>query len=445
MLMTRDAWHRIKDIAAEALDRPPEARRALIDARCSADEDLGREVESLLQSTAQAADLYELPALAIAGAEAVERILETGQLLAGGRLGAYRIVRELGRGGMGTAYLAVRADEEYDKDVAIKLIKRGMDTEAILRRFRNERQILANLDHPNIARLLDGGTTPDGLPYFVMEYVEGLPLDVYCNAQGLGITDRLHIFRSVCAAVHYAHQHHIVHRDLKPTNILVTADGTPKLLDFGVAKMLNPLAASHTTEVTSLGRAMTPEYASPEQIRGGPIGPATDVYSLGVLLFELLTGRHPYLLRGRTPADLERAICEDEPCKPSGVGLESVSSARDDSPVKLRRRLAGDLDRIVLMALRKEPERRYVSVEQLSDDIRRHLEGLPVLARPARLAYRAAKFVRRNTVAVIEGALLGSGWFRSSTTSCALWPRDTCHANGGTIACRPPYSSTRRT
>ena len=324
---------------------------------------------------------------------------------------------------MGAVYLAVRADDQYQKQVAIKLIKRGMDTETILRRFRTERQILANLDHPNIAKLLDGGTTEEGLSYFIMDYVDGLPIDMYCDTQKLTTVERLRLFRTVCSAVAYAHQNRVVHRDLKPGNILVTAQGVVKLLDFGVAKLLNPEASSKTTGSTAAAlRPMTPEYASPEQVRGSVITPASDIYSLGVLLYELLTGHRPYRVRSLTPQEIEHVICEEAPEKPSMVigrveeapdrdrplTPASVSETREGQPEKLRRRLAGDLDTIVLMALRKEPERRYGSVEQFSEDIRRHLEGLPVIARKDAFWYRSAKFIKRNKAAVLA-ATLGAG------------------------------------
>ena len=313
---------------------------------------------------------------------------------------------------MGVVYLAVRADDHYQKRVAIKLVQHGLYTGAILHRFRTERQILASLDHPNIARLLDGGTTTDGRPYLVMEYVEGLPIDVYCDRHKLSISERLRLFRTVCAAVHYAHQNLVIHRDLKPSNILVSTDGVPKLLDFGIAKLLNPELSAPSLVFTESGlQLLTPEYASPEQVRGEPLTTASDVYALGVLLYELLTGHQPYRLTSRRRQDLERVICEVDPLKPStaisrsdadtetdGTGQRTpatVSQTREGQPEKLRRRLTGDLDNIVLMALRKEPQRRYGSAEHLAEDLRRHLEGLPVMARPQTFGYRSAKFIRR--------------------------------------------------
>ncbi|MBI3932801.1 MAG: serine/threonine protein kinase [Acidobacteria bacterium] len=305
------------------------------------------------------------------------------------RIGPYRLLREIGHGGMGTVYLAVRADEQFHKRVAVKVV-RGGDSAEVVRHFRRERQILAGLEHAHIAHLLDGGTTEDGLPYFVMEYVEGQPIDRYCDGHGLTVTDVLVLFQQACDAVQHAHRNLVVHRDLKPSNILVTADGLVKLLDFGIAKLLNPELSGEAP--TATGLAMTPEYASPEQVRGEPITTATDVYSLGVVLYRLLTGRLPYRLDGRPPLDVLRAVCEEEPERPS------LASGR--------RHLRGDLDNIVLSALCKEPHRRYPSVEALSEDIRRHLEGRPVRARRSSWGYRLLKFVGRNRVAVGAVSLL---------------------------------------
>jgi len=386
--VTREEWRRIKAVAAGALEQPEEARLAYLAATCGDDRTLHAQVESLLSSAAEATDLFETPSVLIAGAQAVVDTLarfETSRV--GERVGAYRIVRELGGGGMGAAYLAVRADHAYEKTVAIKVIKRGMDTEAVLRRFRHERQILAGLDHPNIARLIDGGTTTDGLPYFVMEYAEGVPIDRYCSDRQLTIADRIVLFRNVCDAVRHAHVHRVIHRDLKPGNILVTGDGVPKLLDFGISKVLAADPAE-ATESTAFSRAMTPQYASPEQMRGAPITEASDVYSLGLLLYELLTGKRPYSLDGLTLQQIDQVVCGQEPIPPSTH----------------RRELAGDLDNIVLMALRKDPARRYATVEDLSDDLLRHLESRPVRARSDDVGYRAGRFLKRHRARAIEGA-----------------------------------------
>jgi eukaryotic-like serine/threonine-protein kinase len=334
--------------------------------------------------------------------------------LAGLRVGPYEIVREIGRGGMGAVYLATRADDEYKKQVAIKVVKRGMDTEVVLHRFREERQILANLVHPSISSLLDGGTTEDERPYLVMEYIDGEPIDSYCQGRKLAIRDRLRLFRGVLAAVQHAHQNLVIHCDLKPRNILVTPAGEPKLLDFGIAKMLSPDAAVSRT-VTSM-RQMTPEYASPEQVRGEVLSTSTDVYSLGVILYELLAGRRPYRLIDSGPEELVRLVCREDPPRPSltvspdpaeapTLRLPAGAPPEVSDPRRRRRELAGDLDNIVMKAMHKEIERRYASVEQLSEDIRRHLEGLPVLARRDSFGYRASKFVRRHRAGVAATAL----------------------------------------
>jgi serine/threonine protein kinase/Tfp pilus assembly protein PilF len=332
------------------------------------------------------------------------------------RIGPYEVLSELGHGGMGVVYLAARADEQYQKRVALKVIKSGLDRDEVVRSFRRERQILAGLEHPNIARFLDGGTTEDGLPYFVMEYVEGQRLDEYCDGRGLATLERLRLFRAVCSAIEYAHRNLIVHRDLKPGNILVTAEGVPKLLDFGIAKITNVAAAATGETATATGLAMTPEYASPEQARGETVTTASDVYSLGVVLYELLTGQLPYRLKTRHPLNVLRAVCEEEPEKPSTAVArtavfgatkamadgEATKPAQDHE--RLRRKLKGDLDTIVLAALRKLPAQRYPSVEALSEDIRRYMEGHPIIAREPTLGYRARKFLGRHWAAVGCGA-----------------------------------------
>ena len=322
---------------------------------------------------------------------------------------------------MGAVYLGARDDDEFKKRVAIKLLKRGTETDDVIARFRTERQILASVDHPNIGRLIDGGATEDGLPYFIMEYIEGQSIDQYCDSHRLSTTGRLKLFRKVCGAVHFAHQNLIVHRDLKPKNILVTAQGEPKLLDFGIAKLLNPDMAAVSLQATVAGvLLMTPQYASPEQVRGEPITTASDIYSLGVILYELLTGHFPYQIKAKAMHEIVKVISEQEPTRPSTAitrvekpptqeepGKPATTSyAREGSSEKLRRRLSGDLDNIVLMAMRKEPERRYKSVDELSEDIRRHLEGLPVIAREDTFGYRAQKFVLRHKGTVAAAALV---------------------------------------
>lgn len=376
--MTTERWRQIEEIFAAASELEASERTPYVEQACSGDAALRREVDSLLAAdgsfAASVADRIRKEAEELAGES-----LEAG---AGRRIGPYRLLRLIGKGGMGLVYLGVLEAEDFQKPVAIKLIKRGMDSELMVDRFRRERQILARLDHPYIARLLDGGSTKTGQPYFVMEYVEGKPLVVYCSAQSMNIPDRLRLFRAVCEAVQYAHRNLIVHRDLKPGNILITADGAPKLLDFGVAKLLDPVMSTGQTQ--TLVRILTPDYASPEQLRGEQVSTATDVYSLGVVLYELLTGRLPHPSSGRSPTEVEREICNALPEKPS------VSQPA----------LRGDLDNIILMALRKEADRRYGSVEQLSEDIRRHLEGLPVAARNDTILYRTGKFLRRHKVSV---------------------------------------------
>ncbi len=431
-MVTPERWQQIKVVLEGALDREVAERTAFLDISCQGDDELRREVESLVASEPELGDFIETPVFRIHPEEDVP-------LAAGERIGAYRVVRELGRGGMGSVYLAERADEEFEQRVALKLVRRGMDTEEIVRRFRSERQILAHLDHPNIAKLFDGGTAEDGRPYFIMEYVEGQPIDEYCDQRKLPTRERLELFRKVCSAVHFAHQNLIVHRDLKPGNILVTAGGIPKLLDFGIAKLLDPDQALFA--LTRLEqRLMTPEYASPEQVRGETITTASDVYSLGVLLYILLTGHLPYHRATQDPQSLAKAICETEPLRPSSaVGRvaeargpggtlvelkpESISRVRDGEERLLQRRLAGDLDNIVLMAMRKDPQRRYASVDQLSSDIERHLQGLPVVARRDTLGYRARKFVGRHKLGVAAAAAVLLLILAFSITVTVLWQR----------------------
>lgn len=387
--MNTSRWEQVKSVLGHALERADSAERASFLAHaCADDTSLRREVESLLQHASDRLDTCAAQ-LSIGGG------LEGTPAIIGRRIGAYEIVRELGRGGMGAVYLATRADREFQKQVAIKLLKRGTDTDEVLSRFRAEREILARLEHPNIARLLDGGTTDDGLPYFVMEYVAGARITDYCFAHALGVADRLKLFLKVCGAVQFAHQNLIVHRDLKPANILITIDGEPKLLDFGIAKLLDP---THSLEVTAVDRQrLTPAYASPEQVRGEPITTGSDVYALGALLYELLAGASPHRFATAhpSPRELLRVIGEVMPARPSAVAAITAN----------RPRVAGDLDRIVLQALRKEPHARYPGVGFLAEDVHRFLKGLPVRARPATFGYRARKFVNRNKMAVGAGMI----------------------------------------
>lgn len=406
--LTPERWHKVKDILHGCLDTPEPDRARYLQEACAGDEAIRGEVESLLASFEEAGDFLQQPPL---GAETA---------VLGEQCGVYQIVQKIGEGGMGIVYQGVRNDDQFRKLVAIKVVKRGMDTEYVLERFHNERQILAHFDHPNIAKLLDGGVTADGRPYVVMEFIAGRPIDEYCDVERLGISRRLELFLKVCSAVAYAHQNLVVHRDLKPRNVLVTESGEPRLLDFGIAKMLGD-----DREVTIPGmRMMTPDYASPEQVRGEPITTASDVYSLGVLLYELLSGHRPYQVKGRSPEEAARTVTETDPARPSAaiqreeegtlpgggrkgmLTAEMVSTARDARPERLRKQLSGDLDNIVMMAMRKEPQRRYQSVDQLAADIRRHIEGLPVAARKSTVAYRAQKFVQRHTAGVTAAVLI---------------------------------------
>ena len=397
--MTPERWKQVEAVFEQALELSETDRAGFFEAKCDGDEELRRQVQSLLDSHAKAGTFMDKRSLFVSE----DAVADARTSVAAGELiGPYRVVRELGRGGMGAVYLAERADQQYQKRVAIKLIKRGMDTAAVLRHFRRERQILADLDHPNIARLFDGGTTESGLPYFVMEYIEGVPIDEYCGSHALSIQERLNLFVQVCAAVSYAHQHTVIHRDIKPSNILVADEGVPKLLDFGIAKVLTAGENAEALMTVTGMRPMTPEYASPEQVLSQPLTTASDIYSLGVVLYELLTGSSPYRLTTRSPREVERAINEQAPVKPSTV----ISEHNRKSQIANRKSLKGDLDNIVLMALRKEPARRYQSVEQFAHDIRRHLENRPVLARKDTLGYRARKFIQRNRVATAAGVLV---------------------------------------
>ena len=399
----------VRDIFDRAADLRPEERAVFLDGACGDDERLRHDVERLLAAhdrlgadfdTLSDTDVNLTPRLS-------KHIPEV--------LGAYRVVKELGHGGVGAVYLAVRNDDEYQKQVAIKLLRPGIESDEIVQRFRRERQILATIDHPFIAKLLDGGSTVDGLPYLVMEFIDGQPIDVYCDEHRLPVSQRLDLFCNVCDAVHFAHQNLVVHRDLKPANILVSSDGVPKLLDFGIAKLLRPTLSGTVEATRPEARMMTPEYASPEQVKGESITTATDVYSLGVLLYKLLTGHTPYRLRTGQFHELAQAICERDPARPSTVidveeettdgrgrltriTPQSVSGSREGTPDRLRRKLRGDLDHIVLASMRKEPHLRYASAEQFSDDIRRYRDGLPVRARKGTWSYRTSRFVKRHSL-----------------------------------------------
>src|SRR4028119_835716 len=336
-MMTPERWRRVETVFQSALDVAPENRERFLSEVCAGDEVLRREVEGLIEGYEAAEEFLEQPAVdlkQIAGNELPTLQLEdiqgsTHGLESGARIGAYRILRELGRGGMGAVYLAERAEGDFRKFVAVKVVKRGMDTEFVLRRFRHERRALAALDHPNIARLLDGGATDDGLPYIIMEHVEGQDIDRYCDEHKLSINARLRLFLAVCAGVSHAHQSLIIHRDIKPSNILVTSDGTPKLLDFGIAKILNPTLVDAPFEHTETAlRMLTPDYASPEQVRGERVTTASDVYSLGVLLYLLLTGRRPYYFRTHQIEEIACIVCEQNPPRPSAAVGSTTPASR---------------------------------------------------------------------------------------------------------------------
>ncbi|HEX3742730.1 MAG TPA: protein kinase [Bryobacteraceae bacterium] len=391
----------VRELFDAASDMPASGRGAFLARECRGRPDLLAQVQALLASEerAEAAGFLHQPALhAIARQEALHLPEEsrTGELF-----GRYRIVRLLGEGGMGEVYLA--EDTELARKVALKIVKNGVRTNRLLDSFDREGRILAHLNHENIARLLDAGTSAAGVPYLVMEYVDGKPITEHCDVSGLSIDDRLELFRVVCSAVQYAHQNVVVHRDLKPGNIMVTAGGQVKLLDFGIAKLLDSTVPAEAG--TTMLPALTPEYASPEQARGEPTTTATDIYSLGVVLYELLTGAGLFERKDRTSGEVLKAICDQDPPAPSAAVPSPRLSQLEGGAAKLQRRLSGDLDQIVLKALRKEPEARYPTVEQFSADIGRQLAGLPVMARHGTLSYRAAKFVRRNRVAAIAGAI----------------------------------------
>lgn len=389
------AWKRVEEIFLAAGEVDPADRPAFLRDQCGGDSELLSEVESLLAHDSGSRNT-SLTGIVRQGAE---NVVETGSLN-GRRIGTYRITGTLGYGGMGSVYLAVRDDDQFSRKVAIKFIRYGFNAPGTIDRFLRERQILANLNHPYIAKLLDGGTTDDGIPYFVMEYIEGTPVDAYCEEKRLSIEDRCEMFRRICEAVSCAHRNLIVHRDLKPGNILVNAEGAPILLDFGIAKLIDSAGDSNMTSGMWI---LTPDYASPEQVQGKPTSTASDIYSLGIILFQLLTGAKPYHVKSTTPLEIEKAVCEGETARPSAVCKD--------------RKLKGDLDNIVLMALRKEPERRYATVDQFSEDVRRYLRKLPVSAREDTFGYRAGKFIRRNRAGVLVGSIAAAGLIASTAVT----------------------------
>lgn len=420
--MKSDEWQEMKEVFNQVIDLPENERLEILTVQ---KQKTRKAVEKLIRAHKNAEDFISEPAIVNVG------IVDQNEpdFWVGKEIDGYKILHEIGRGGMGTVYLASRADETFDKRVAIKLIKRGMDTNAVLKRFVMERKILAQLESPNIASLLDGGSTTDGLPYLVMEYIEGLPVTKFCVLHRFETNERLELFQKICAAVAYAHQNLVVHRDLKPSNILVTENGEPKLLDFGIAKLLNPNWSLDTNDATAtMFRMMTPDYASPEQLRGHPITTSSDVYSLGVVLYELLTGERPFRIAGKFPEEVAKIVLTEEPIRPSSVVSNfkfqttdyksngetdpnaEQSTADDQRNAKLKiqnqKSLRGDLDNIILKALRKEPERRYQSVQEFSDDIRRHLVGLPVTAMADTAIYRFGKFVKRHRAGVFAGMFM---------------------------------------
>ncbi|MEX2466564.1 MAG: serine/threonine-protein kinase [Gemmatimonadota bacterium] len=397
--MRSPQWPRVEELFHAALEVDESRRDEFLRERCGDDTALYSDVARLLEADAQSRDRIGRTVRDAAGA------VETDAFV-GRAVGRWRLVREIGRGGMGTVYLAARAEGDFEQSAALKLIRLGMDSEQILERFRRERQILARLQHPDIARLLDGGLTDEGRPWFAMEFVRGRPIDRFCDEHRLGVESRLRLFLKVCRAVAYAHRSLVVHRDLKPDNILVTEDGEVRLLDFGIAKVLEDDEPGDTLTRTAF-RVMTPGHASPEQVRGEPVGTATDVYSLGLILYQLLAGVRPYEVSNRSPVEIERTVCDTQVERPStklaAMDAEDalrIGTARDTEVRRLRSRLRGDLDVICLEALRKEPERRYGSVDALATDVERYLEGMPVAARPDTLAYRARKLMRRHPTGV---------------------------------------------
>jgi eukaryotic-like serine/threonine-protein kinase len=414
--MSHVDWDQVADVFADALEQPIEHRRAFVAARCSGAPEVRAAVERLLEVEAAAGPAFLERRDAHASAQS------PGTTADDGILGVYRLVREIGLGGMGQVFLAERVDGQFEQRVAVKLVKRGMDSEAILARFLRERQILASLNHPNIARLLDGGIAHDGRPYFVMEHVDGTPITRYCDERRLSIDDRLNLFRAVCRAVEHAHRNLVLHRDLKPSNIFVTEDGIPKLLDFGIAKLLSAEGDAEATTLTQAGaHVLTPEYAAPEQFSGAGVTTSTDVYGLGAVLYELLAGHAPFVVRGKGERPTRRP--EEEPPRLSvalalRIGESSVreqdamaaavADARGTDPARLRRRVKGDLETIVATALRAEPDRRYASIEALREDIRRHQAQLPVTARPDTAVYRASRFVRRHRIGVLATATIAT-------------------------------------
>jgi serine/threonine protein kinase len=420
-MIPRARWKQIQSLFEQLVDAGTGDRAARLASACGDDMELRSSVESLLASDQTRED----PLLHAIGEAAELLLVDHEDRLIGTRIGPYRVASILGHGGMSTVYRGERDDAQYQQTVAIKVLQHAKPHPRLRSRLHSERHILATLDHPSIARLIDSGELEDGTPYLVMEHVAGESIDVFCDSRTLFVRERLELFVQVCVAVQYAHRNLVVHRDIKSSNIFVTDEGVPKLLDFGIAKLLAPESLSHTVPVTRLQeRILTPENAAPEQVLGRPITTATDIYALGVLLYQLLTGRSPYRLLSYSQLQLERAICMDDPVRPSQMVISKLSGENDAdrgrlsdrrglSPQRLRARLSGDLDAIIAMAMRKEPDRRYPSVEALADDLKRHLLGEPVRARQGDWRYNAAKFLRRHLLAVacVAAAFLGLALF----------------------------------
>ena len=399
--MKSNNWKKISEILPDCLELNVSERRKYLD-ELHLSPELSSELEFFLAFETEAEDFMS------ATAEGVTKDFFSpfefdGNPLVGQKIGVYEIVRELGFGGMGAVYLAKRTDGKFEQKVAIKMLKREYNTKKIRRRFEVEKEIQSKLHHPNIAALLDSGRCADGVPYLVMEYIEGAPIDAFCDEKSLGLNARLKLFNKVCEAVSYAHRNLIIHRDLKPSNILVTEKGEPKLLDFGISKLLDAENSEDKNTVTMLG-AMTPEYASPEQIKGETVTTATDIYSLGVVLYKMLTGTLPYNFGSKTNGKFFAEITDSEPLKPSTVQFQE--SGNPKSKIQNLKSLKGDIDNIILKSLGKEPERRYKTVEQFSADIWRSIDGIPIMARRATVSYRASKFYQRNKMSVFAGALI---------------------------------------
>src|SRR5258708_819841 len=393
--MNRDRWQQVQSILSGAIELPEERQWDYIKESCGDDASLYLQVQELLEAHRKANTFIEHPAIHGFPTDWPDGLI-------GAQFGAYKLVERIGEGGMGAVYRAERSDGQFTQQAAVKLVRPGLGSQELLRRLRGERQILASLNHKNIARLLDGGVSADGQPFVVMEYIRGTRITEYCEKLALTNEQRLRLFQEICSAVSYAHQHLIVHRDIKPGNILVAEDGAPKLLDFGIAKILGPPSASGDDRTLTQLNPLTPDYASPEQLRGEAITTATDVYSLGVLLYELLTSQKPYKLKDKTPLEAMKLVCDTDPERPSTV----VSSQRTAKGQSVRADISSDLDAIVLKAMRKEPAQRYASVDKLSEDIGNFLAARPVSAQQGSWRYVAGKFVRRHRIGVLMSAAL---------------------------------------